>query len=155
MLRQTLPSYDWVNQLANKKTVGYYIMRCVSIDLSVRVRVVGGAGERRTGCSRTRHQQLRCSPSRTAAGHTRHYVSVQGRHNHPKVGTQSDIRDERYRTEPDIRIYYIGRKRRSPNIMANIGINFLLISDIPILENPCLSVFIFMQSRYEQKYGHD
>jgi hypothetical protein len=58
-----------------------------------------------------------------------------------KSGTQFDLRDERYLTEPDIGIHDIGTepdigtsniglKGTDSDIMSDIGRNFLSISDI-------------------------
>jgi hypothetical protein len=44
--------------------------------------------------------------------------------------TQSDIRDQRYRTEPDIGTSDIGLKSAESDIISDIGINFCPISDI-------------------------
>jgi hypothetical protein len=49
-----------------------------------------------------------------------------------QVGTQSDIRDQRYRTEPDIGTFDIGLKFVKSDIMSDIGIIFCLTSDIRI-----------------------
>jgi hypothetical protein len=46
------------------------------------------------------------------------------------VGTQSDIRDQRYRTEPDIGTSDIGLKWAESDIILDIGIKFRPISDI-------------------------
>jgi hypothetical protein len=51
------------------------------------------------------------------------------------VGTQPDIRDQRYRTEPDIGLSDIGLsdiglKYAESDIISDIRINFSLISDI-------------------------
>ncbi len=46
------------------------------------------------------------------------------------MGTQSDIRDQRYRTEPDIGTSDIGLKCAEADIMLDIGIKFCPISDI-------------------------
>jgi hypothetical protein len=46
------------------------------------------------------------------------------------VGTYSDIRDQRYRTELDIETSDIGLKRAESDITSDIGINFYPISDI-------------------------
>jgi hypothetical protein len=46
------------------------------------------------------------------------------------VGTYSDIRDQRYRTELDIGTSDIGLKRAESDIILDIGINFYPISDI-------------------------
>ncbi len=46
------------------------------------------------------------------------------------MGTQSDIRDQRYRTEPDIGTSDIGLKSAESDIISDIGINFCPISDI-------------------------
>jgi hypothetical protein len=46
------------------------------------------------------------------------------------VGTYSDIRDQRFRTELDIGTSDIGLKRAESNIISDIGINFYQISDI-------------------------
>jgi hypothetical protein len=51
------------------------------------------------------------------------------------VGTQADIRDQRYRTEPDIGTSDIGLKSAESDIISEIGIHFCPISDI----NICLS----------------
>jgi hypothetical protein len=48
------------------------------------------------------------------------------------VGTQSDSRDQRYRTEPDIGASDIGLKSAESDIMADIGINFCPISGIRV-----------------------
>jgi hypothetical protein len=48
----------------------------------------------------------------------------------PWVGTQSDIRDQRYRTDSDIRTSDIGLKCAESDIIVDIGINFCAISDI-------------------------
>ncbi len=45
------------------------------------------------------------------------------------VGTQSDIRDELYRTKPDNGTSDIRIKTKS-DIMSDIGLNFLPISDV-------------------------
>ncbi len=47
-----------------------------------------------------------------------------------QVGTQSDIRDQRYRTEPDIGTSDIGLKCAESDIISDIEIKFSLISDI-------------------------
>ncbi len=47
-----------------------------------------------------------------------------------QVGTQSDIRDQRYRTEPDIGMSDIGLKCAESDIISDIGINLCPISDI-------------------------
>ncbi len=49
------------------------------------------------------------------------------------MGTYSDIRDQRYRTELDIGTSDIGLKRAESDIVSDIGIYFIqyLISDIP------------------------
>jgi hypothetical protein len=52
------------------------------------------------------------------------------------VGTQSDIRDQRYRTEPDIGTSDIGLKCIESDIIADIGIDFYSISDIQRLQLP-------------------
>jgi hypothetical protein len=46
------------------------------------------------------------------------------------VGTYSDIRDHRYRTELDIGTSDIGLKRAESDTISDIGINFYPISDI-------------------------
>ena len=46
------------------------------------------------------------------------------------MGTYSDIRDQRYRTELDIGTSNIGLKRAEYDIISDIGINFYPISDI-------------------------
>jgi hypothetical protein len=46
------------------------------------------------------------------------------------VGTQSDIRDHRYRTEPDIGMSDIELKCGESDIISDIGINFCPISDV-------------------------
>ncbi len=46
------------------------------------------------------------------------------------MGTNSDIRDQRYRTELDIGTSDIGLKRAESDIISDIGINFYAISDI-------------------------
>jgi hypothetical protein len=46
------------------------------------------------------------------------------------VGAYSDIRDQRYRTELDIRTSDIGLKRAESDIISNIGIKFYPISNI-------------------------
>jgi hypothetical protein len=46
------------------------------------------------------------------------------------VGTQSDIRDQRYRTEPDLGMSDIGLKCTESDIISDIEINFCPISDI-------------------------
>ncbi len=46
------------------------------------------------------------------------------------MGTSSDIRDQRYRTELDIRTSDIGLKRVESDIISDIGINFYPLSDI-------------------------
>ncbi len=48
----------------------------------------------------------------------------------PWVGTYSDIRDQRYRTELDIGTSDILLKRAESDIISDIGINFYPISDI-------------------------
>jgi hypothetical protein len=48
----------------------------------------------------------------------------------PEVGTYSDIRDQRYRTELDIGTNDIGLKRAESDIISDIGIRFYPISDI-------------------------
>jgi hypothetical protein len=45
------------------------------------------------------------------------------------VGTQSDISDQQYQTEPDIGMSDIGLKCAESDIISNIGINFCPISD--------------------------
>jgi hypothetical protein len=45
-------------------------------------------------------------------------------------GAQSDIRDQRYRTEPDIGMSDIRLKCAESDIISDIGINFCPISDI-------------------------
>ncbi len=47
-----------------------------------------------------------------------------------KVATQSDISDQRYRTQPDIGTSDIGLKSAESDIISDFGINFSLISDI-------------------------
>ncbi len=49
------------------------------------------------------------------------------------MGTQSDIRDQRYRTEPDIGMSDIGLKSAESDIITDIGINFCPICDIRYL----------------------
>ncbi len=49
-----------------------------------------------------------------------------------QVGTQSDIRDQRYRTEPDIGTSDIGLKSAESDIISDIGRNFSPISDFNI-----------------------
>ncbi len=60
------------------------------------------------------------------------------------MGTHSNIRDQRYRTEPDIGTSDIGLKSSKSDIISDIGINFCPISDIryPTLlyGNPCSAV---------------
>ncbi len=46
------------------------------------------------------------------------------------MGTYSDIRDQRYRTELDIGTSDIGLKRAESYIISDIGINFYPICDI-------------------------
>jgi hypothetical protein len=46
------------------------------------------------------------------------------------VGTYSDIRDQRYRTELDIGTSDIGLKRAESDIISDIGIYFYPIFDI-------------------------
>jgi hypothetical protein len=48
------------------------------------------------------------------------------------VGTHSDIRDQRYRTEPDIGTSDIGLKSSKSDIISDIGINFCPISNIQL-----------------------
>jgi hypothetical protein len=48
------------------------------------------------------------------------------------VGTQSDICDGRYLTEPDIGIFDIRLRGTESNIMPVIGFNFLLNTDMDI-----------------------
>jgi hypothetical protein len=50
------------------------------------------------------------------------------------VGTQSDIRDQRYRTEPDIGSSDIELKSAESDIISDIGIKFSPISDIQYLQ---------------------
>ncbi len=45
------------------------------------------------------------------------------------MGTYSDIRDQRYRTELDIGTSGIGLKRAESDIISDIGINFYPICD--------------------------
>ncbi len=45
------------------------------------------------------------------------------------MGTQSDIRDQRYRTEPDIGTSDIRLNSTESDILSDIGINFCPISD--------------------------
>jgi hypothetical protein len=47
-----------------------------------------------------------------------------------EVGTKSDIRDERYRTEPDIGSSDIAVRRAGVRLMSFIGLNFVSITDI-------------------------
>jgi hypothetical protein len=58
------------------------------------------------------------------------------------VGTQSDIRDQRYRAEPDIGTSDIGLKSAESNIISDIGINFCLypISDTNLCKSLLRSV---------------
>jgi hypothetical protein len=49
-------------------------------------------------------------------------------------GTQSDTRDEQYRTEPDIGIPAIGLRRAEFGILSDIGLNVL---QYPIFFNKC------------------
>jgi hypothetical protein len=51
------------------------------------------------------------------------------------VGTQSDIRDQLYRTEPDIGASVIGLKRSESDNMSDIEINFVryTVSDISFI----------------------
>jgi hypothetical protein len=46
------------------------------------------------------------------------------------VGTQSDIRNQRYRTEPDIGTSDIGLKSAKSDIISDIAVNFFPILDI-------------------------
>ncbi len=46
------------------------------------------------------------------------------------MGTQSDIRDQRYWTEPDIGTSDIGLKSAESDIISDIGIKFCVIFDI-------------------------
>ncbi len=55
------------------------------------------------------------------------------------MGTQSDIRDQRYRTDPDIGTSDIGLKCLESDIISDIGINFFPISYVyptSIFANP-------------------
>jgi hypothetical protein len=47
-----------------------------------------------------------------------------------EVGTHSDIRDERYRTEPDIGSSDIALRRAGVRLVSFIGLNFVSITDI-------------------------
>jgi hypothetical protein len=47
-----------------------------------------------------------------------------------KVATQSDIRDERYWTEPDIGTFDIELMTAKSCIISDIGLNFLSTADI-------------------------
>jgi hypothetical protein len=51
------------------------------------------------------------------------------------VGTQCDIRDQQYRTEPDIGTSDIGMKSAEYDITMDIWINFCPISDIYICKS--------------------
>ncbi len=72
------------------------------------------------------------------------------------MGTQTDIRDERYRAEPDIRASDISLKRVEYNIMSDIGQYFF--TDIwystseyftGYVEVMSISIFILMQKERE------
>ncbi len=54
------------------------------------------------------------------------------------MGTYSDIRDQRYRTELDIGTSDIGLKRSESDIISDIGISFYPISEIrhPLIYSP-------------------
>jgi hypothetical protein len=47
-----------------------------------------------------------------------------------QVGTYSDIRDQRYRTEPDIRTSNIGLREAESDIISDIGMKFYPVSNI-------------------------
>jgi hypothetical protein len=55
------------------------------------------------------------------------------KYKYAQVGTQSNIRDQRYRTEPNIGMSDIGLKSAESDIISDIGINFCTILDIQYL----------------------
>ncbi len=71
------------------------------------------------------------------------------------MGTQSDIHDERYRTEPDF-----GQRRVESVIVSDIRLNFLAISDIRhrhllLSTSMSMSVIMLMQEEHESEYEYE
>jgi hypothetical protein len=72
-----------------------------------------------------------------------------------EVGTQSDIHDEWYRTEPDF-----GQRRVESVIVSDIRLNFLAISDIRhwhllLSTSMSMSVIMLMQEEHESDYEYE
>jgi hypothetical protein len=61
-------------------------------------------------------------------------VAARNPTNHQRWALSSiPVHDQRYRSEPDIGTSDIGMKRAESDILSDIGINFYLISDIPLI----------------------
>jgi hypothetical protein len=70
------------------------------------------------------------------------------------MGTKSDIGDERYHSESDTETFDIGLKVVESDIMSDIGVSFLPISNIlnPNLLFYCMSTFMLMKDEHEHEY---
>jgi hypothetical protein len=58
------------------------------------------------------------------------------------VGTQPNIRDQRYRTEPNSRTSVLRQQRAESDILSDRGIDFFSISEIELSADNCHSSVI-------------